>query len=150
MSTNFQQMQTLLDEWGQAITRRDLNRVLMLRKTIDGKLAELCKRPIPPAPGPTAPSPRPQFRPPPSPPRAAQPKRPGPFAPPTPPNTRFTPKRPEQVREETFETLEREGVVVRISCQHCKGTGRFEEGNAILRCRECNGDGYNLKVTDQL
>lgn len=99
MSTNRAQLQTLLDEWAIAIRRSDIDRTLMLRRTLDKKIddlfIELARKPAPPRP------------PPPPPERRTIPPKVGP-------------------------------------CPSCNGTGRREEGNAILRCRACDGEGKVL------
>lgn len=68
--TNRSQMQTLLDEWGAAVAKRDHNRVVMLRRTIDKKLDALFDA------LPKVGTPRPRFTtpPPPPPPKPTPPR----------------------------------------------------------------------------
>lgn len=124
MSTTFSQMQTLLDQWGDAVAKRDLTRIMMLRKTIDSKLSELFKLAAGGLPS-TVP--------------ASQLKRP----PPPPPRPMFPPRQ-SQVHLKPPPL----GCSVlpprKISCTTCAGTGIIESGNAFLRCRSCDAKGYTL------
>lgn len=130
MSTTFSQMQTLLDAWGDAIRKRDLNQITMLRRTIDGKLSDLFKQI---ASQPTSPPP----------PGAAKLNVP---RPPPPPSRPAFPPRSSQVHLKAPPLGGMVGLPRKIRCPdpRCKGTGIIEEGNAFLRCRACDGQGYTL------
>lgn len=120
MSTTFSQMQTLLDQWGDAIAKRDLTRTMMLRKTIDSKLSELFKLVAGATPTPQRPPPpRPMF-----PPRQSQV-----HLKPPPLGCSVLPPR-------------------KINCTTCAGTGIIESGNAYLRCRACDAKGYTLSEVE--
>ena len=109
-------IQTLLDQFGVAISSGDVAKVLQIRQVLDKKIedlfieAERAKRPPPPPPKsagglhdpwrkPTAKTPSPK--------------------PPKPPHM---PPKP-------------------LPCPECNGQGVKEEGNAFLKCQNCHGTG---------
>lgn len=115
------QFQTLLDAFGDAIQRKDFDRVSLIRRTLDKKLDEVFI----------------ELRKPKAPPRPTVP-------PPPPRNPTFTTPPPLPTKKPSAPMPPR-----KITCTKCNGTGRITNDKGFYICKDCNGDGYTLDASQE-